>query len=135
MMYVSTIVLAVVATEMKVYSFVLTHSHVVFKTPIYDIITLHSTEETIDSFNVYDDDNIMNPSTSSQKQWDVADDWSKLSVDNTVSTYSPSDLNVMDEAAQILQNHAEFSNISDWEEPDDEYNGTGAPQADPGIGR
>ena len=119
MMYVSAIVLAVVATEMKVYAFVLTHSHVVSKTPVYNIITLHATEDTIDSFNVYDDDNIMNPSTSSQKQWDVADDWSNLSVDNAVSTYSPSDLNVMDEAAHILQNHAEFSNISDWEASDD----------------
>mmetsp|Transcript_64 Transcript_64/g.98 ORF Transcript_64/g.98 Transcript_64/m.98 type:complete len:651 (-) Transcript_64:112-2064(-) len=119
MMHVSAILLAVVATEMKVYAFVLTHSHVVSKTPVYNIITLHATEETIDSFNVYDDDNIMNPSTSSQKQWDVADDWSNLSVDNAVSTYSPSDLNVMDEAAHILQNHAEFSNISDWEASDD----------------
>lgn len=118
MMYVSAIVLAVVATteKMKAYAFVLTHTHVVSKTPINNGFTLRANEETMDSFN-YDDD-IINPSTSSQEQWDVADDWSKLSVDNVLPKHSPSDFDIMDEAAQILQHQAKFSHISDWETSD-----------------
>jgi len=110
-------VLAVVASsEMKVSAFVVTHSHFVSK----NIFTLHANDETIDNFNFYEDDDIINPSVSTRAQWDIADDWSNLSVDNVVNTYSPSDLNVMDEAAQILQQQAEFSNISEWDASDDD---------------
>eukprot|EP00986_Skeletonema_menzelii_P013294 scaffold7621_cov152-Skeletonema_menzelii.AAC.7 len=126
-LHVSAAALAVMATEMKVYAFVLTYSqHVLSKTPNNGnvIFTLHATDETIDSYNFYDNDNINNPSTSSQTQWGVADDWSKLSVDNAGTTYSHSDLNVMDEAAQILQHQAEFSNIQEWEEASDDISGS-----------
>jgi ferredoxin len=119
---VVSIFLAATATEMKADAFILTHTHVVSKAPINDVFTLHAAEETID----YDDDIIIYPSTSTQAQWDVADDWSKLSVDNVLPKYSPSDFDVMDEAAQILQHQAEFSH-SDWEKSDDGSNTTTFP--------
>ena len=117
MVHTSAVALALFATEKKVHAFVLTSSYTrgVFKTRSIDSSTsLHATEETVDSLDFFED-NFVYPPTSQQAQWDISDDWSKLSRDNVVSAYSPSDFAVMDQANQILQDHAEFSNINDWQ--------------------